>query len=124
AAGTGEMVGMIEGMKSLLRLAGRVELRIHRRGELNFGWWSIDRGIPAQVSLVERKMEQRIAVVAAEPVAFIIAVTAKFAHAGLQLDQSLIGLDAEIMALKIDALAGPFRLGDAAAEAIGAIELA
>src|SRR4051794_31657086 len=78
AAGAGEMVGMIEGMESLLRLARGVKLGIHRRRKLDFGRRWSDRGISAQVSLVEGEMKERIAVVAAEPVALIVAVAAEF----------------------------------------------
>src|SRR5438270_2331531 len=67
-------------------------------------------------------MEQRVAVVAAEPVAPVVALAAEFALARDGFDQSLIRFDAEVAAVEVDALSGLERLGMSAAPAVGAVE--
>ena len=62
--------------------------------------------IAADVVIGQNVLPHRIAVVAAEPVAPIVAAAAVLRLAGLRVERAVVGADAEIAAAQVDRRAG------------------
>src|SRR5262249_9173906 len=78
--------------------------------------------IAAQVVVGQDVVPHRIAVVAAEPVAPVVAAAAVLRLTALQVDLAGVGLDAKIATANVHDLAGLERLDLAAAVAVGAVD--
>ena len=115
AAGGGDAVGGVEVVEAFEERGNGIDAgAAFVGGDVDGGVGGGVVGVAGEVAVLDGDVPAGVGVVAAEPVAVVVAGAAVLCHAGEEFDLSGVGFDPEVAATDVDTVAG-FDRGDGAA---------